>query len=147
MKILVVILIFLSFLQTTILPLDLVLVVLFLQSYIRPERKNLILAFAFGILISHLTNQFVGLYALIYLSLVELTQVLAKVPIHKNLFFGGLVLVPFLILEKLVLSKILIATANFWMVGLEILLAVPIYFLLKLWEERFVVKSEIKLRV
>ena len=147
MKLLIIILVLLSFIQTTILPLDLVLVILLLRSYIKPERTNLTLAFFLGILIAQLMSQPPGLYCTLYLILVELTSILASLPLRKNLIFAGASLIVFLLLEKIVLAKFTGATPYFWSVVFEMVFALLSYFVLKLWEERFVVRSEIKLRL
>lgn len=136
MKIFILVLIALAFLQTTIIPLDLILVVLLLRSYIKPGKENLILATVFGIFLAHLMNEPMGPRALIYLVAVELTQVLSGLPIHKNLFFGGFSLAISLSLEKLILWKILTVTPNFLLTLLELLTALPIYLVFKFWEER-----------
>lgn len=147
MKFFLIILLFLSFIQTTIIPFDLVLVILLLHTYIRPGKQNLYLAFFFGILISHLTQQPLGLYPIVYLFLVELAQSLTTAPIHKNLFFAGFALLSFLTFEKLVLGKFAGTSLYLWPVLTEIIIALPVYFILKIWNERFIIKKDIRLRI
>lgn len=146
MKVISLVLIVLALLQSTILPLDLVLVVLICRSYIKEGKENLYLAFFIGLLTSHLNLQPLGVMSIVYLVLVQITQMVSKSPLAGN----SLIIVPlsfslFLIAEaanfftlnqNLQFSKVLIETA----------ISLPTLFLVRLWEERFVV-SDIKLKI
>lgn len=148
MKTLVIILTVAAFLQSTILPINLVLIILIARSLIRPQRANLILAFSFGLLISHLNLQLLGFQSLTFLILIQFTQILSTSRVSAN----PLLIIP---LSFLSLSLNLIATSilNYQSIHLmpqvliEGLLSLPIFYLIKLWEERFIVRKEIKLRV
>ncbi|TSC64050.1 MAG: Uncharacterized protein G01um101493_256 [Microgenomates group bacterium Gr01-1014_93] len=146
MKTLILLIFLAGFLQTTILPLDLVLLILLLRSYIKPSSQNLILAFGFGLLISLLSNINLGIYSLIYLSLVELTNLYTRLPVHKNLLFAGIALSFLIFMEKLILMLVTGSKFFVWPLVFEILSLIPLYFLLLFWEERFVIKHEIKLK-
>ena len=78
MKTFVITLIIAAFLQTTILPIDLVLLILICRTYIKSEKSNLYLAFAFGLLNSHLNLNLLGLQSLVYLFFVQTTESLSK---------------------------------------------------------------------
>lgn len=148
MKTLILILIIISFIQNTILPVNLVLIILIVRAVIRPEKNNLILAFVFGLLSSHLSLQTAGLQSLIYLCLVQITQVLSKSRISAH---------PFLIIPLTVflsaVNLIIVSLFNRQSIQLmpqviiESIFSLPIFYLLRLWEERFIVRKEIKLRV
>ena len=148
MKILILTLIIISFIQTTILSLNLVLIVLVARSLIRPQKNNLILAFWFGLLVSHLSLQTLGFHSLIYLILVQTTQILSKSRISAN---------PLLIMPLTAVSSTISLAAVSLLshqsiqlvpaVFIESLLSLPIFYAVRLWEERFVVRKEIKLRV
>lgn len=147
MKTLIITLIITSFLQTTILPLDLVLIILICRSYIKDDKANLYLAFALGLLTSHLTLMPLGLNSLIYLMLIQITQILAKSRLAGNLLL--IVPITFILLSiNDVLSSFLIKNLFFSIeTFLESILSLPIVYLVRLWEERFIVKREIKLKV
>ncbi len=148
MKTLIVILIIASFLQTTILPIDLVLMILICRSYIKISPSNLYLAFIFGILISHLNLVTLGLNSLIFIACVQITQGLSKTRLAGNslliipitfvlLSFSGILTSVFLNQSLEIFHKVL----------LESLISLPILYALKVWEERFIVRGDIKLKM
>lgn len=148
MKTLIVILIIASFLQTTIWPIDLVLIILICRSYVRISKSNLFLAFAFGLFISHLTLITLGFESLIYIFAVCITQALSKTRLAGN----SLLIVPVsfvLLLVSHSLNSIFLHQSFdlFPKVFIESTLSLPVLYLIKLWEERFIVRQEIKLRV
>lgn len=147
MKTLIFILILLAFLQTTIIPLELVLVVLILRAYIVGGRENLWLGFGLGLLISFLLNHPLGYDSFIYLSLIELATLLRKTPMLGHL----LVIVPmvFIFLTLAMLANNLFLQQSIIWPGIILasILAFPIYIALHFWEERFIIKEQIKLKV
>lgn len=147
MKTLIIVLILVSFLQTAILPLDLVLIILICRSYIKDDKANLYLAFALGLLISHLTLMPLGLNSLIYLMLIQITQILAKSRLAGNLLL--IVPITFILLSvNDIVSSFLIKNLFFSIeTFLESMLSLPIVYLVRFWEERFIVKREIKLKI
>lgn len=148
MKTLVVILIIASFLQTTVLPIDLVLMILICRSYIKISPSNLYLAFIFGVLISHLNLVTLGLDSLIFIVCVQITQGLSKTRLAGN----SLLIIP---ITFVLLSLSGILTSVFLNQSLEIfpkvllesLIALPLLYALKMWEERFKVSGDIKLKI
>lgn len=148
MKTLIIILILLSFLQATLIPLDLVLMVLILRAYLVTEKANLYLGFGFGFLLSILSNTILGLHSLILVILIEATHLLKKTPISDNY----LVVIPLILITSIIytafLSLILQQQLILWpKVAAEAILALPVFLGLKFWEERFVVKEKIKLKL
>lgn len=148
MKTLILVLIFFSFLQTTIIPVNIVLIILICRAYLRTDPKNLFLAFAFGLLISHLNLTILGLQSITYLIIVEITQALAKSRLASN----SLLIIPItlilLSLNQLANSFIIHQTVQlFPNLIIEGFLSLPIFYLIRLWEERFIVHKEIKLRI
>lgn len=147
MKTLVSFLIIAAFLQTTILPVNLVLIILICRSYLKIDKVNLILGFWFGLLVSFLSITPLGLQGLLYLIFIAISQSLSKIRLAGNplliipltLFFLSLDQIAFLLVNheplKLPLGLVL-----------ESLLSLPVLYLLKIWEERFIVKKEIKLK-
>ena len=140
MKTLIFLLVILAFVQTTILPLDLVLLILICRSYLKTNQANLYLAFGFGLLISFLNLSTLGLLSIIYLIIVQLTQTLSKSPLASRSILIipiSFVLLLFYHYNLQIFPKVII----------ESLLSLPILYLIKLWEERFIVRKEIRLRV
>lgn len=138
MKTLIFVFILILFLQTTVLQVNLFLSVLILRSFLRPEKQNLLLAFSLGLLLSFLNNSPLGLYSLLLLSLSEAAQIIAKSRLGEHILIAiGLVIVSQIIFNLFKPTNIII----------EILFAIPLYFLVKFWEERFIIKSEIKLKI
>lgn len=148
MKTLITILIIASFIQATVLPINLVIIILICRAYIGTERSNLYLAFGFGLLISHLNIHQLGLQSIIYLVLVQLTHMLSKSKITANYLFIIPISFVLLLINNVSISIFTHQTINYWpQVLIESLLSLPILFLIRLWEERFVVRKEIKLRI
>jgi len=147
MKTLIIILIIASFIQTTILPIDLVLLILICRSYIKSDCANLYLAFFFGIFISHLNLASIGFQSLIYLSSVETTEILSKLRLAGN----PLLIVPlafFLITLSQFANSILgHSSFEFSKAIFACFLSLPVLLLVRLWEERFIVRKEIKLKM
>lgn len=148
MKTLIIILILAAFLQTTILPINLILIILICRAYIKTDPINLYLAFGFGLLISHLQVTTLGLQSVIYLLLIQLTHILSKSPLTKNSFLIMPVSLFLLSINGIASSFLIHQTLQiFPRVILESIISLPTLFLLRLWEERFIVKKEIKLKV
>ncbi|MBI2019416.1 hypothetical protein HYS95_01965 [Candidatus Daviesbacteria bacterium] len=147
MKTLIIILIISAFLQTTIFPIDLVLLILICRAYIRPAKSNLYLAFGFGLLVSHLGLTQMGLTSSIYLVVIELTQMLSRWRLAGN----PLMIIP---ISFVFLSVSTLASSGINFVGVDLLklaiaaaISLPVFYLIRLWEERFIVRKEIKLKI
>lgn len=136
MKTLIIILIIVSFLQTTIWPLDLALVILISRAYLRAQKSNLYLAFFLGLLISHLTLSPIGVKSMVYLAVVQIIQVLSKSRLAGHPFL----VVPLTFIVILADSGL---SAAIW-AGF---VSLPVFYSLKIWEERFIPTKEIKLRI
>lgn len=147
MKTLVIILIVASFIQTTILPVDLIMLILISRAYVKSDRVNLYLAFAFGILVSHLDLSNIGIQSLLYISFVEITQVLSRLRLAGNPFLIVPLAIFFTAFSQLAGLVFNHGSFEFQTVILTAILSVPVLFLVRLWEERFTVKHEIKLKV
>lgn len=148
MKTLIIILIILSLLQATVIPLNLVLIVLVLRAFIVVEKENLILAFVFGLLMSHLLTTPLGLLSILYVFSVQVAQILKKSPILRSPLIVFPLILIILILNELLLALTLKTSINIWPNAvLEALVSLPVFLLLSLWEERFIAKSDIKLKI
>lgn len=94
-----------------------------------------------------LTGQNLGIWPLIFLGTSRLIHLLKKLPFSFN--YKTLIPISFLIyLLVSILEKILFGQSiNIIKVILETGLTLPTYFFIKFWEERFIVKPDIKLRI
>lgn len=137
MKTLITVLIISSFLESTILPLDLVLIILICRAFIKADKANLYLAFVFGLLLSHLTLTTLGLQSILFLIMLQITQSLSKSRLSQN----ALLIVP-ICFAAIGINQIIISTNIYG--GF---LSLPIFYLVRFWEERFIVRKEIRLRV
>jgi len=146
LKTLIGILIVLSFFQSSVMPLDLVLIVLICRSYIRIDRFNLYLAFAFGLLDSHLNLNTLGIRSIIYLSIVQTTQIISKSRLTGNPFLIIPLSFILLVIKELLMGETPLPKV-FNTVLPEALLSLPIFYIVRLWEERFIARKDIKLRV
>jgi rod shape-determining protein MreD len=148
MKAFIFVLILAAFIQSTVLPINLVLLLIIIRSYIRIERENLYLAFAFGLFLSLLEHTPLGLYSLLYLILVEVTHLFSKAPISRNFFTVIPIMVVLLVVNDVVTSLIEgISIHIFPQILVEGILILPIYIVLRMWEERFIVRKEVRLKV
>lgn len=147
MKFLILLLIIISFLQTTIFPMDLVLLILVLRAYIVSKQQDLYLAFGFGILVSHLTLIPLGVHSIIYLLGILLAHASHNSRLSQHILTVLPLVLTVLLVDEVVTSKFLHQSLQIWpQVILISLLSLPGFWLIKYWEERFVVK-DIKLRI
>ncbi len=142
MKTLIAVLIIASFLESTILPIDLVLLILICRSYIRPDKANLYLAFGFGLFAGSLNLSLIGLSSLIYLMITSMTESLSKSRLAGNSFLivplSTLLLSVNQTIPQLIAHQ---AIQLFPRVLIDALLSLPVLYLVRFWEERFIVKS------
>lgn len=143
MKTIAIILIFLGFFQASVLPLNLGLILLLTRAFIRQDNANLILAFVFGLLLSILLHLSLGLLSLLFILLVEITYLWSKTTFARNILtivpvvFGGVLIV-----------RIITNIHQIWpQLLLEVIIILPIFLVVRFWEERFIAPKEIKLKV
>lgn len=143
MKTIIIILIFLAFIQVSILPLNLGLMLILSRAFIRQDNFNFWLAFFFGLLLSHLEHLPLGPLSLLFVCLVEIVYFWSKTAFSKN----TLTVLPTVALS-LLLVEILAAISKIWPnILVEVALILPVYLLVRFWEERFIVRKEFKLKV
>ncbi len=147
MKLIIAILILAAFLQTTILPINLVLLIIVLRSFLIGEVENLYLAFGFGLLISHLNATPLGIESLIYLILVILARSISRLPISSNILIVFPLILVSVIFDTLINSFLLRQSFQLTQIMWTTVLAIPIYLVLRFWEERFVVSPQLKLKI
>lgn len=136
-----------AFLQSSVISLNLVLVVLIARSLAVDNGANLLLAFFGGLILSFLTQTNLGYWPLFLLFIVKIGLLTGKLPVSFNplvIFLSGSVLVFFAaLINKLFLHQ----DFQFLKLVFEAVLVVPAYFLIRIWEERFVPKSELRLKL
>ena len=148
MKVLIIILTIAVFLQTTILPFDLVMLVLVLRAYLDSSKSNLYLAFFFGLLISHLNATPLGLQSVVYILLVQAASFLGKLPVASNILTVILLAVFSSTFNSIAVCLITGSSLQlFPKVLIESMIALPLYLVVRFWEERFTVKPEIRLKI
>jgi len=147
MKIFIFILILISFVQTAFLPVDLILLLLIARSYILGAKSDYILGFGFGLLLASQSGQSIGLLSLIYLILILLIHLMRKLPISNNWFIlFGLAFI--IIMSNEVIQLLTFKTSfNLSLIIISSLLMVPIYFGVLFWEERFIIRKDLKLKL
>lgn len=144
---LIIALVLVSFIQSSLIPLELILLVFIARSFIMEDKANYYLAFFFGILLSTLLGFSIGYLSLVYLVVVKAVNLI------RNLTFASnwLMIIPlsFIILILYgMLEKVLWGTnLNWWRIMLETFLSLPIYLSLRFWEERFTPRKDIKLKI
>lgn len=136
-----------AFLQSAFLPVNLVLVLLIARSLIIDDRENLYLAFFGGLILSFLTQINLGYYPILFLAVVKLSGMFKMLPVSFNLLMvflsGALIVALTTTVNRLVIGQYV----EVWPHLMEAVLVIPTYFFVKLWEERFVVKSHMKLKM
>lgn len=147
MKGLIIILVFASLIQSSLLPINLVLMILIIRSFIVDAKSNFYLAFIFGLVISLLQGQMMGLISLINLFSVSLITVLKRSQIVQNFITLMLAGVALLTIENIIQSLIIQATLDFKLAIYQTIILPLMYLLVRFLEERFVVQKEIKLRL
>ena len=136
-----------AFLQSSFIPINLVLILLICRSLVISQKENLILAFLGGILVGVLESQNLGFWTLTFLVLVKLLSLSKKLPVSKNILtiltVSSVAILLVSYLEQLVFKQ----TVDLKTVLIEIVVTVPFYFLVLFWEERFVVKPDNRLKL
>lgn len=147
MRGLIIILVFACLIQSTFLPINLVLTILIIRSFIVDTKSNFYLAFIFGLVVSLLQGQMMGLISLINLFSVSLVTVLKRSQIVQNLITLMLAGVVLLTIDNIIQSLIAQASLDFKLAIYQTIILIPMYLLVRFLEERFVVQEEIKLKM
>ena len=147
MKIFIFLLILAAFLQSSFIPINLVLILLIARSLAIPEKQNLYAAFLAGILLGLLQSQNLGFWTLSFVLLVKLLTLSKKLPFSRNLLtvliVSGLALGLVSLGQSLYFHQAFELSKLIW----EIVLSGPVYLMILFWEERFVVKPETRLKL
>lgn len=136
-----------AFLQTTLVGLNLSLIVILSRCVIISEKKNFYVAFFAGGLLGLLSSQNLGFWSLIFLMIVCMIHLLKKMSLTFN--FKTIIPLAFLIVSITSFFEYLIfgQSLNFSKIFFESIFSLPAYLTFKFWEERFIVKPAIKLKI
>ena len=147
MKLFLALLLISSFIQSSVLPIDLCLVFIICYALITDYKSNLIVVFLGGILLSLLTVVNLGFWPIIFLLVLKSTTLIKKMPFATNFWL----FVPAVFLISLgvnFLTMIFLGQSiEFLRIIFNTFAAIPIYFFFRFWEERFVVKHDIRLKL
>lgn len=148
MKTLIIILIILSFIQSTILPLNLVLIILICRAFIKIDKANLYLSFGFGLFISYLNLWQLGVESFVYLIIIQMVHSITKSRFASN----SLLIVPislfFLSLDQTLISLFSKESLVIYpKVFIEAAISLPALYIIRIWEERFIIHKQIRLKV
>ncbi len=144
---LVAILLLISFLESTLLPINLVLLILMARTFVAGEKNNYYLAFIFGFTVSLFWGYQLGSLSIVYLISVYVVKIVKKMDFSSHWLSILPLLSILLFADKLVMSQFFRSSINWLILIVEILLVIPIYFIVRFWEERFIPKKEIKLKI
>lgn len=140
-------LVLLSFLEATWLKFSLVILVLIIRSFISPQRSNYYLAFGFGLLLGVLTNQTLGILSLLFLILVKIIHIIRTSQFASYWLFILPLTLGLLLLFYLFEVVVFKSNISFTNILIQMVLVLPIYIIIRFWEDRFVPKKEIRLKV
>lgn len=141
-----VILIIFAFLQSTILPFNLVLIFLLLKAYFFNQRSTLYMAFFAGLLLSLLLNLPLGFLSIIYIFLTQAIHIISRLTFASNVLALFPLLFITLALDRFLISLYLKESMTLFPgVLVEVALAIPMYILLRLLDEKLNIKSSMKI--
>lgn len=136
-----------AFIQTSFLDINLCLMLIIARSFVVDRPSSYIVAFGGGLILGLLSGQNLGYFASIFLVTTKLIQIFKRLPISSNFLtvipVAAVILLVFEGFEALVFRQ----TFNPLKTILESITILPIYALVRFWEERFIVKHEIKLKI
>lgn len=147
MRIFLLIFVFLAFLQSAFLPVNLVLVTLIARSFAVTDRTNLWLAFLGGLILSFLTQTNLGYYPLIFLIIVKLNYVLKNLPISFSPLMIFLLSVVLISISALFNKYLTFGNWDLYSRLFEAVIILPVFYAVRFWEDRFLPKKAIKLKV
>lgn len=147
MKTLFFVLLIAAFFQTTFLPINLVLIIIITRSLAYEEALNYYLAIYAGIILGVLSSTNLGIYGIIFLANVKLAHLLRKLPVTANVF--TVVVISFaLFLSTAFFEMIFLKNSiNFQKILIESAISLPIFIIIRIWEERFIVRPNVKLKI
>ncbi|OGE25791.1 hypothetical protein A3C32_03375 [Candidatus Daviesbacteria bacterium RIFCSPHIGHO2_02_FULL_41_14] len=143
----IVLLLLLTFIQSALLPFDLILIVIIVRSFLMNSRSNYYLAFLMGLLVAFLSGQPLGIMSIVYLLVVKVVHSIRLAAFASH--WSVSIPVTFItVMIYYLLSKFLLGISlNLWYVPVQMIMVVPLYLIIGFWEERFIGRSVIKLKI
>jgi cell shape-determining protein MreD len=143
----IILLILITFIQTSVLAIDLVLLFLIVRSFSVESKSNYLLAFFFGLLVSLLNAEILGIMSIFYLLIVKIVHIIKSMTFAQNWVTIFPLTAVILIVSFFVKSLVLKTGQDFNLVILQLLLVLPIYIIVAFWEERFLGKTDLRLKL
>ena len=136
-----------AFLQTSLIPLNLCLILLISRAYTNHSKQNYFLAFFAGIFLGFLAPYNIGFWPLTFLVAVFIVHVFRLLPISGR--FLTIIPVAFIILTAVsLLESLAFHTPFLWLYPvISSLLTLPIFIVVHQWEDRFIIKPAVKLKM
>jgi hypothetical protein len=136
-----------AFAQTSFITLNLCLIILISRSYAINDAKNYYLALFGGILVGVLTSLNIGFYPLIFIVSVFLVHLIRTLPITGKYWIILPISFGLLMMAMLTEYQVYNFKINWWLPSIGSLVTLPIYIFIREWEERFVAKPGIRLKL
>ncbi len=147
MRLFILFLVFALLLQTTLLGINLCLVLIVARSLAVSERSNLIAGFFTGIFLGAMSSINIGFYSILFVICTKVVEIfkgsalsgnfLSFIPLCFIIYMGAAFFERVFLSQSVNLSKII------W----ELFATVPTFLIIKFMQERFTMKPGIKLRV
>ncbi len=136
-----------AFLQTTVINLQLSLMILLSAALLRRDNLALYLSLFAGILIGTLSGINLGYYSLVYLAIVQGIRIYRRAPIHGNILFIAPAAVSAFFVFQLASLIYLHTSLDLVKIIFDSLIFVAFYWLIQFFEDRLNSNTEIKLRL
>lgn len=147
MRLFLIALIIAALIQSSFLNLNLCLILIIARNFCLEDQSNLTGAFFGGLSLSLLTAQNLGFWAIVFLLVAKTVNLIKKLPFSSNILTILPVSLLIITLVTILESLIFQIAINPWVIIAETLLTLPAFVITKIWEERFIVKPSIKLKV
>lgn len=147
MNIGVLLLVLLSFIQASLLPFDLVILIILVRSFLVVSNSNYYLAMGMGVIVSLLTGLPLGSHSLMYIIAVKMMQLLKKSAFASHLTAGIALTVVILMIYGFSSQWILGISYDLKTLLFQILLFFPSYLVIIFLEDRITINSDIRLKI
>ncbi len=148
MNVLIGLIILSSFLQTSFLGINVVLIIIIARSFLMENKANYFLALFSGILLGLLSAQNIGFWPLILLLGTKIAHVLRKMPFNISIITFIPVLIVCVVLAAAAELLFLNQTINWTKVVIEVIVGLPIFTFIRFWEDKFFIRpSTVKLKL
>ncbi|EKD91249.1 MAG: hypothetical protein ACD_30C00036G0003 [uncultured bacterium] len=133
--------------QTTFLPVNLCLIIIITRSLAYEEPLNYYLALYAGIILGILSSTNLGIYGIIFLANVKLAHLLRKLPVTANVFTVVVISFVLFLLTAFLEMIFLKNSINIQKILIESAISLPMFIIIRIWEERFIVRPNVKLKI